>query len=395
MTGRQTLAGLLVLGCLSTIATQVVAVPPFLSMFQMRSANVGQADLELRDESGPWLILATVISGDDGEQKAIALAKELRQTLGVKAYVHKKVFDSTAPMAVATYNLPDAQKPVELRLRARNQTREEHFAVLVGDFTEHDSHQIQSMLTKVKTAKPQTLAEPTSSKPSEANDTAAMVSKHRSSIWKLTNRKENLERGAMGAALITRNPLLPDEFFQATITDDFVVDLNRDKKIEHSLLDCPGRFTVRVASFVGRSTTDLGSGAEISQLNEESDLLVHAALQAHKMTEALRKKNVEAYEFHDYFGSYVMIGSFNSLGDSKPGGEFQYHPDIIKTLTEYCGLQTMDAKDPSTGRVQRVQSIKSIDKIPFDLEGKAMAVPRPKTSSLYSGSLLGRKRSSR
>ena len=200
----------------------------------------------------------------------------------------------------------------------------------------------------------------------------------------------------MGAALITRNPLLPDEFFQLTPRDNdelkFVIDLNRDKSIEHSVLDCPGRYTVRVASFYGRSANDVGSAGKLSAAEEASDLLVHAALQAHKMTQALRKKGVEAYEYHDKYGSYVMIGNFDTLGESLSNGDFRYSSEILQVLEQYCGFQTLDYKDPVTGRMQRVQSAKYIDKIPFDVDGKPLAVPRPTKSQLYGGFLLGRLR---
>ncbi len=397
MTGTRVLVLLAVVACCSANAVRCVAVPPFLSMFQKKPVEISKADLELKDESGPYLILATVLSGEDGQQKAIALAKELRETLGVQAYVHKKVFDTTTPSPPATYHLPGDEKPIQLRVRARNPSREENYAVLVGDFTEIDSPIIQSVLKKIKSAKPQVLAQADATTgEGQSVDSATKISQHRSTIWKLTNRKEIQQRGPMGAALITRNPLLPDEFFQLTPRDDkelkFVIDLNRDKKIEHSVLDCPGRYTVRVASFYGRSANDVGSGGKLSTEGEASDLLVHAALQSHKMTQALRKKGVEAFEYHDIYGSYVMIGSFDSLGESLSNGEFRYSPDILQVLEQYCGFQTLDKMDPITGRVQRVQSAKYIDKIPFDVDGKPLAVPRPAKSQLYGNSLLGRLR---
>jgi hypothetical protein len=39
----------------------------------------------------------------------------------------------------------------------------------------------------------------------------------------------------------------------------------------------------------------------------------------------------------------------------------------------------------------KIKSVKSLDSIPFDIEGKPMAVPRASTSKLYGGSLLGKK----
>lgn len=371
---------------LASLAPLHAAPPSIFSIFQKKSAAVSDADLQLKDEHGPWLILAATLSGDDAEGKAIALAKELRQTLGVEAFIHEKVFDHSAILGSATYSDElGGTKPRTRVVRHANATRERSFAVLVGSFTSTESPQLEKVLKSIKSANPKALQAA-----DDARTSTSLISNQRSKYWKLSKREENQKKGKMGAAFVTRNPLLPDEFFQAVKVDDYVARLNQTKAIKHSLLDCPGRFTVRVASFEGRFATDFGNGSKASELGEPTDILEHAALQAHRMVAALREKEVEAYEFHDRYGSYVMIGSFDTLGESLPDGQFQYHPGIVQILQQYCGYQIVDAKDSVTGAVQRVPSTKSIAKIPFDVEGKAMAVPRPSTTKLYGGSLLGK-----
>ena len=64
---------------------------------------------------------------------------------------------------------------------------------------------------------------------------------------------------------------------------------------------------------------------------------------------------------------------------------------IQQILDELCGYTTVDAKLKSSQTMTKVQSLKSLDKIPFDIEGKPMAVPRAATSKLYGGSLMGNK----
>ena len=59
-------------------------------------------------------------------------------------------------------------------------------------------------------------------------------------------------KGPMGAAFVTRNPLLPEELFVAKGIDPFVYEMNKD--LPHSLLKCPGKYTVRIASFRGIDT---------------------------------------------------------------------------------------------------------------------------------------------
>ena len=193
----------------------------------------------------------------------------------------------------------------------------------------------------------------------------------------------------MGAAFVTRNPLLPDDFFQAAKVDDFVVQLN--KNVEHSLLKCPKSFTVRVASFQGNAATNFSGTTAESKGNAVTDKLDYAAEKANRLTTALRAKDVEAYEYHDRYASYVTIGSFDELGKPLPSGEFQYHPDILAILEKWCGYRMVDAQDPTTKARTKIQSLNSLEKIPFDIEGKPMAVPRAETSKLYDGSKLGRK----
>ena len=55
----------------------------------------------------------------------------------------------------------------------------------------------------------------------------------------------------MGGAFMTTNPLLPREYFVPKGIDKFVVDMN--KGVKHSLLDCKGKYTVKVATFTGQN----------------------------------------------------------------------------------------------------------------------------------------------
>ena len=139
-----------------------------------------------------------------------------------------------------------------------------------------------------------------------------------------------------------------------------------------------------------REVTDFGNGAKASKLpSETTDELDVAALKSHRLTTALRKKGVHAYEFHDRFGSYVMIGSFDSLGQELTSGQFRYNPAIVEVNAKWCGYRVFDSPDPATGAIRKIQSLNSLDEIPFDVEGKPMAVPRLATSNLYRGALLG------
>ncbi|HAC89842.1 MAG TPA: hypothetical protein DCF63_04295, partial [Planctomycetaceae bacterium] len=176
--------------------------------------------------------------------------------------------------------------PKQLSIKYANDQEQRSVAVLVGEFHSKEDPQIEQVLTKVRAFQP------------------------KSKIEGFDQR---------GIAFLTRNPKLPDDFFQAPKVDSFVQELNRQQWIEYSLLDCPGRFTGRVASFRGPEVVTVAAKAKSS---DPGTALDRAANKAHKMTQSLRSKGVEAYEFHDRYGSYVMIGSFDSLWREISGGLF-------------------------------------------------------------------------
>ncbi|RMF44592.1 MAG: hypothetical protein D6753_02190 [Planctomycetota bacterium] len=372
------------------LAPPVWADPPsILSIFKKRT-TLSADELKLRAEHGPWLVLAVTLTGEDAEQKAVRLANEIRQTMRLPAFVmeHRR---EESPVIGATAQLVKELDGTTTQYRAwreyANPVQGTAFAVLVGEFSTSDDPKIKPVLERIRTARPVALGggEMAAAK---AEDTSWLVQKYRSLLWSRTDRQSNQSKGPMGAAFLTRNPLLPDDFFQGPKIDEFVEGLN--KQVQYSLLECPGRFTVRVASFQGNATTSLISGKlRGDQDREVSNALDVAAEQANKLTLALRKKGVEAYQFHDRYGSYVTIGSFDQLGEEVRGAGFQYHPDMIEVMRKFCGYETVDAKDPVTGAVRRVTTLKSLERIPFDPEGKPMAVPRPASRAIYRGSLMG------
>ena len=365
--------------------------PSFLSMFRKRSDTTSV--YKLKAEHGPWLILAASLSGDDAEAKADALARELHDNLKVDCYVLNKTFDHSSMLKTDRHQSVDINGTVETRrVRLANQSSEKVCAVLVGSFASLEDPKIEALLQQIRTAQPAALTQKAAAEtkdPSKAESSNWLVSSYRRVMWSQTDRKENLAKGPMGAAFVTRNPLLPADFFEAPKLDEFVTELN--KAVEHSLLECPKRYTVRVATFQGNAVTDFGNGGVASQPKSLSAKLDDAADKANQLTLALRAEGVEAYQFHDRFASYVTIGGFDDLGTELPGGEFQMNPQIKQILDERCGYRILDAKDPKTMQMTKVQSLKSLNKIPFDIEGKPMAVPRAGTSKLYSGSLIGKK----
>jgi hypothetical protein len=154
------------------------------------------------------------------------------------------------------------------------------------------------------------------------------------------------KRGPMGQAFLARNPLLPREFFVPKGVDDFVAKMNDGVKF--SLLDCPGKYTVRVGTFRGHTilqTSAMQSVGSKPQRKDNDDALVEAAENAHLLAEELRAHGWEAYEFHDRTESIVTIGSFNDVAQTAPGGQAVPLP-AVQRIIETFGAAYDTPADP-------------------------------------------------
>jgi len=301
--------------------------------------EVPQGDAQLTQNNGPWLIMVASFDGANAGKQAHALADELRTRYKLKAYVHDRTFDYTDSKNPGR-GLDKYGAPVRTRYR-QEQTRA--FAVLVGDFQSIDDPVAQRTLKRVKTLPSKVLENDV---PDSPMDEVRQFSSNM--VAKLSGR-----RGPMNRAFFARNPLLPLEYFVPKGVDEFIAKMNRG--VEHSLLDCPGRYTVQVATFRGK--TVLQSGTEQPKETggvgwlwgkSKSDPLVEAAENAHLLTEELRQHGYEAYEFHDRTESYVTIGSFDHVGDRLPNGQLAPTREIQQIIQTFGAAYDTPA-DPLTG----------------------------------------------
>jgi hypothetical protein len=175
-------------------------------------------------------------------------------------------------------------------------------------------------------------------------------------------------RGPLASAFATRNPLLPDEVSAPNGVDEFVARLN--KGVEHSLLENRGRFTVKVGTFRGSSTINQREIEDIKTRDKYSDKLQVAADNAHRLTVALRKKGIEAYEFHDRMESIVTVGSFTSE---------QQVSQIYKVVEQF---RATEGKDPKTGKAG-LKPV-TLGGIKCDVEPLPIEVPRRSLAADYS-----------
>jgi hypothetical protein len=107
--------------------------------------------------------------------------------------------------------------------------------------------------------------------------------------------------------------------------------------------------------------------------------LEEAADKANKLTEALRKRGVEAYEFHDRYESIVTVGSFDSVGMPRPDGKTEISPEIHQIMETYGPKRQ---RLPGQGGYGLVPY--SLNGIPCDVQPMPVEVPRLSIAAAYA-----------
>jgi len=347
----------------------------WFSSTQPAAVKDPRAMYPLGESDGPWLVLVTTFRGDAARDDARALVHELRSKHRVDAYTHEKAFDFTGTQRGMGLN-PDGTPKT---MRYANAAAVVEVAVLVGDFASAEDPRGQKALRKIKSLRPESLSG--AAKNSLVADFLAANRQHSAA---------GAEKPPLAGAMLIPNPLLPEGYFSQQV-DDFVVAMNAD--VTYSLLDCPARYSVRVATFTGAGTFDpsaaeqagasrggfvdvhrfvealRGSGWQNPQLRgvDSESRLVEAADNAHRLTKALRRQGWQAWEFHDRECSIVCVGSIDRL--LVPHGDAQVvHPEIARIVT---GL------GPDPEMLARGQLLpRSFDGIMLDLQPKPIDVPR-------------------
>lgn len=354
----------LVLSVVSNQRLQAGSPWDFLIPFRRVDAD-DQKAYRLTEAHGPWLILATSFAGEGAERQAHDLVLELRRDFNLQAYTLKKDYDFTEKVEGLGLNRYGGRK----QMRYANGGKFEEIAVLVGHFESVDDPQVEKTLNKIRYARPRSLSF------SREKPTTQRFIGLREIQRRLTADETKRQRGPMGNAFVTRNPILPDTYFNPGGIDSFVEEINRG--VEFSLLQNPAKFSVRVATFRGSSTMkldviDKGGKGLPSKLEE-------AAVKAHQLTEALRKQNVEAYEFHDRYESIVTIGSFDSIGTRRADGKIELNPGIHGIMRKYGAKRKRLPGQAAMGLVPE-----QLNGITFDVQAVPVEVPRKSVAAAYA-----------
>lgn len=245
----------------------------------------------LTKDNGPFMVMAKTFRGPECDRLALALAKELRSEYQLPAYVlRKKDFPGGSNIRGIP---PQADTQVaQARIAEPERTRtHDEATVLVGD--EKTQKGADALLHQVKKISPQCLEHVSSMLP-----------------W----------RTGLSRAIRTTNPYVPAQNLYPTKTDRLVVEMNSG---QGSIAECPGRFTIQVAEFSGRSTYNEKDPAFQGILNLRKSPLMTAASDAEKMANVLRndkdvaKLGQPIYVYHDRTSSRVYVGAFQDTNDPR------------------------------------------------------------------------------
>jgi hypothetical protein len=254
--------------------------------------------------------------------------------------------------------------------------------VLVGDFPTHDDPTVQKVLKRLRYAQPECLDDRKLAQ--EGRTAAAALAGWRTALEAALNPDESKRRGPMGRAFVTSNPLLPDEYYRPKGLDKLVVAMN--KQLKYSLLSCPGKYTVKVATFTGRMILDQEEIKAVEAGKKMQGQLEIAEVRAHELCEALRAKGYDAYEFHDKASSIVTIGSFPSLGIARPDGTLEIDPQV-KLIIDTFGAEKVTVPGVAAPQVGKP---KVVGVIPLDLQPMPYEVPKLGIDVTAERPLLGR-----
>lgn len=357
-----------VIAASSLVPAPVDAKPPaFLRMFS-KAKPIPEADsLMLAKEDGPWLILATTFVGDNAKTRAERTANEIREKLRLPAFIYQEEFNFTGDAG--------SRRQTGKRTRYANPHSYQAYAVLVGEYDAVSNPSVDKDLAALKKADLDVFRDPNEVAAEYNVDTPINTIK----TWsqKLFHSRKGRTKSAMANAFVTRNPMLPDNYFQQPPVDAFVQQLNEGKP--YSLLECDGKFTVVVRTFEGLGA--IVDGSHSKEFTPSASRMDRFAADANKMVKRLRADGVEAYQFHDRHRSLVTVGSFDSLGRDLPGGGYEYDPGIRKVMDQYGAFSTRLARQvPGHNGVAANHAAM----IPFDVQPTPIAVPKVTKRSLYS-----------
>jgi hypothetical protein len=394
MSGKWTYRLWLTMGVFGAMGAIAEAAPPWGDLIGLKSMEADpNKSYAVAEDNGPWMVMACSFSGEGAEKQAHELVIELRKRYKLPAYIFQGHFNlgEAAGRGVNKYGGPINWQYAKFRDKPKDKSKTEiqEYAVLVGNFSSVEDAEAKDMLRKIKFTQPQCLEVKVKSGDESESKTFQTLTGWRAiqkGVYEAIG-SEKKKKGPMGHAFITTNPLLPPEYFAPRNgIDPFIVELN--KGVPYSLLDCPGKYTVQVATFKGQVVIKQDEIQAIESGKEKmKGELAEAAHKADDLTRALRMHGYEAYQLHERYASIVTVGSFNSVGTPRPDGRIEINPQIHQIIKIF-GPDPEKTKEiqeefKATGlnKSMLATPVKNFIGIPFDPQPIPVIVPKRPISS--------------
>lgn len=374
------------IGLAVVLASPVLGAPWDKILTSNRVEADPQKTYPITEKNGPWMIMACSFTAGEDEQtlqiareQAHDLVIEIRKKYKLPAYTYEKKFDFGKE--VTGRGVDRFGNPVRMRYKKGAQTQE--VAVLVGDYSKADDPNAQATLKRLKLYQPECLAKKESSTLALSGWRAAQDEVRKALLPNAADKK----KGPMGHAMVTTNPLLPSDYFVPKGVDALVVKANEG--VEHSLLDCRGKYTVQVAHFTGKWITNQKEIEAIEKGKPMDSELVEATEKAHRMVEALRKHGYEAYEFHDRYASVVTVGSFDSVGYRDEAGLMHMDPKIQAVIDKFRGGDRVQNTGGAPVAIPKTlcdiaPEVKNEDNVPFTMQPILVETPKRSMATAIS-----------
>ena len=322
----------------------------------------------LGKQHGPWMIMVASFS-DVAKEHRLSEGKGLSAQAAADELVYEL---RRKGLPAYTFSRDEQMDEVRTTDRQTGQLRHRHFVarkdeivVLAGNYdisdgrkTAHAGKEVaQKTLKAVKKLWPDVLGEKPRRNPRNGLRTPpGLIQTVNGGLFRATPGRP----GPLSGAFLTVNPLLSSEELKKRRRDPLLIHLNSD--MEHTLLKNPGRYTLRIATFYGKSATQVAT-SKLAKLAQKFDgkignSLDDAGMNAWGLAENLRNAkshgypmDYEAYVYHDRYNSYVTVGSFDSPQDPR-----------IHQLEQLFAAKIK--RDPASGREMLSAEVFSIPRNP-------------------------------